>query len=80
MYIYWKKRSGVSGESLYAYLYQNKRVKGKAHPVTTNLGYLGSIRTDVSKAQRTVFWENVITVLEAHNLSVEQREKIEASN
>ena len=79
MYIYWKKRSGVSGESLYAYLYQNKRVEGKAHPVTTNLGYLGSIRTDASKAQRALFWENVITVLEAHNLSVEQRQKIEAA-
>ncbi len=86
MYIYWKKRSGVSGESLYAYLYQNKRVEGKVHPVATNLGYLGSIRTDASKAQRTVktqrtvFWENVTTALDAYNLSVEQREKIEASN
>jgi hypothetical protein len=61
----------VSGESLYAYLYQNKRVEGKAHPVATNLGYLGSVPTDASKAQRTVFWETVITALDAYNLSVE---------
>ena len=73
MYVRWKTRK----TTLYCYLCQSKRHKGK--PVSSTLGYLGSCQLNPTPAQQQVFWEQVAMKLNRYELSKTDRFKIESA-
>lgn len=77
MFVRWKNRSGVRGNSQYCYLCHSERVNGKVK--TQTVAYVGSISENPTKPEREIFWIQVKVGLDKLNLVTDERAKIEAA-